>query len=80
MTWHGIRIIPCTGRSACFYLTAQEYYMSMQDTFRKSLAPVAAALVFAMGTAHAVTPPQQSAEKPVDCKKTPDHERCKAKK
>lgn len=54
--------------------------MSMQDTFRKSLAPVAAALVFAMGTAHAVTPPQQSAEKPVDCKKTPDHERCKAKK
>lgn len=53
--------------------------MSMQNTARKFLAPVAAALVFAMGTAHAVTP-QQSAEKPVDCKKTPDHERCKAKK
>lgn len=54
--------------------------MSMQGTIRKFLAPVTAALVFAMGTAHAVTLPQQSAEKPVDCKKTPDHERCKAKK
>ncbi|MBX3661338.1 MAG: hypothetical protein KF804_02690 [Burkholderiales bacterium] len=54
--------------------------MSMHHTVRTFLAPVTAALVFAMGTAHAVTPPRQSAEKPVDCKKTPDHERCKAKK
>jgi len=53
--------------------------MSLQNTARKFLAPVVAALVFAMGTAHAVTP-QQSAEKPVDCKKIPDHERCKDKK
>ncbi len=54
--------------------------MSKQYTVRKFVTPVAAALMFALGTAHAVTPPQQSAEKPVDCKKTPDHERCKAKK
>ncbi len=61
-----------------FSLTAKEYYMSTQHTVRKFVAPVAAALAFAftLGTAHAVTP-EQSAERPVDCKKTPDHESCK---
>lgn len=54
--------------------------MSTKQTVRKFVTPVAAALMFALGsTAYAVTP-QQSPDQPVDCKKTPDHERCKDKK
>ncbi|MDP1674878.1 MAG: hypothetical protein Q8L65_17415 [Burkholderiales bacterium] len=52
---------------------------------RKFTLPVAAAAVLAVSSAAFAgttvsTTPQQSAEKPVDCKKTPDHERCKDKK
>lgn len=51
--------------------------MSMKQHFRQFAIPVAAAAVLALnGVAHAGTP-QQSAEKPVDCKKTPDHKDCK---
>ncbi len=56
--------------------------MLMQKVFRKFVPPLAAAVVFAVtGTAaHAVTPPEQTPEKPVDCKKKPDHPRCKDKR
>jgi hypothetical protein len=52
---------------------------------RKFTLPLAAAAVLAVSSAAfagttASTTPQQSAEKPVDCKKTPDHDRCKGKK
>jgi hypothetical protein len=52
---------------------------------RNYTAPVAVAAMLAVSSAAfagttASTTPQQSAEKPVDCKKTPDHERCKDKK
>ncbi len=53
--------------------------------FRKFTLPLAAAAVLAVSSAAFAgttvsTPPQQSAEKPVDCKKMPDHDRCKGKK
>ena len=43
---------------------------------------VTAAAIVLSGIAHAVTPEpaqQPQTEKPVDCKKNPDHERCKGK-
>ena len=53
--------------------------MFKQQTIRSFAIPVVTAAVIALsGVAHAVTTAQQ-AEKPVDCKKTPDHERCKGK-
>lgn len=51
--------------------------MSMPQQFRKFAIPVAAAAVLALnGIAYAGTTPQQEPEKPVDCKKTPDHPKC----
>lgn len=51
----------------------------MQQHIRKIAVPMVAAFMFALnGTANAVTPQQQT-EKPVDCKKTPEHPRCKDK-
>lgn len=53
--------------------------MFKQATIRSFAIPAVTAAVIALsGVAHAVTPGQQT-EKPVDCKKTPDHERCKGK-
>lgn len=53
--------------------------MFKKQSVRNFAIPVVTAAVIAVSSiAHAVTP-QQQAEPPVDCKKTPDHERCKGK-
>ena len=55
----------------------KEYLMSMPQQFRKLAIPVVAAAVLALnGVAYAGTTQQQTPEKPVDCKKTPDHPKC----
>lgn len=53
--------------------------MTMQQQFRKLAIPVAAAAVLAVsGAAFAGTgtSPEQTPEKPVDCKKTPNDPKC----
>lgn len=55
--------------------------MSMSHRIYKLALPFAAAAIIALsGVARASQPTQQTPDKPVDCKKTPDHERCKDKR
>lgn len=54
--------------------------MSMSQRILKLAVPFAAVAMVALnGAAHA-QPAQQTQDKPVDCKKTPEHERCKDKR
>lgn len=53
--------------------------MTMQQQFRKLAIPVAAAAVLAVSSAAFAgtgTSPEQTPEKPVDCKKNPNDPKC----
>jgi len=78
LIWHGIRSYTVTGINVCHFANQRSISMTMQQ-FRKFAIPVAAAAVLALnGVAYAGTgtSPEQTPEKPVDCKKTPNDPKC----
>lgn len=54
--------------------------MSMSQRILKLAVPFAAVAMIALNGVAQASPTQQTPDKPVDCKKTPEHERCKDKR